>query len=482
MKNNGHMLIIDDDIEACETMKSLISRMGHSCDMAHTLTSGLRMATEAEYDVIFLDVHLPDGNGLEILPNLMAQPEHPEVIILTGKGDPSGAELAIKGGVWDYLLKPSSVKEITLTLNRALKYRQEKTRKIGEEIIPLNHVIGTSQGIRASLRLTAKAARADTNVLITGETGTGKELFARTIHNNSKRADRRFVIVDCASLTETLVESTLFGHKKGAFTGALADHQGLFKLADGGTLFLDEIGEMPLSIQKAFLRVLQEKHFRPVGATREETSDFRLIAATNRDLDVMVAEKRFRSDLLFRIKTMHIRLPPLRSRKEDILPLINSRMEYLCNTFGFTEKKLAEDFLTTLNGYTWPGNVRELFNILERAMVDAGEEETLYSVHLARDLRIKVAKSQIKNITGSEAVLPANEPAGENVRKIGQIIFEDIVDSSLPPLKEFKSAVERIYLSELIRQCNGELSKILGISGLSRSHLYALLKKNNLRL
>lgn len=169
MKNNGHMLIIDDDIEACETMKSLISRMGHSCDMAHTLTSGLRMATEAEYDVIFLDVHLPDGNGLEILPNLMAQPEHPEVIILTGKGDPSGAELAIKGGVWDYLLKPSSVKEITLTLNRALKYRQEKTRKIGEEIIPLNHVIGTSQGIRASLRLTAKAARADTNMSLLPE-------------------------------------------------------------------------------------------------------------------------------------------------------------------------------------------------------------------------------------------------------------------------------------------------------------------------
>lgn len=482
MKNNGHMLIIDDDVEACETMESLISRMGHNCDMAHTLVSGLRKATETEFDVIFLDVHLPDGNGLEILPNLMAQPKHPEVIILTGKGDPSGAELAIKGGVWDYLLKPSSVKEITLTLNRALKYREEKTRKAPEEIIPLNHVIGTSQSIKASLRLTAKAARADTTVLITGETGTGKELFARTIHNNSRRADRRFIIVDCASLTETLVESTLFGHKKGAFTGAQADHQGLFKLADGGTLFLDEIGEMPLSIQKVFLRVLQEKHFRPVGAVREETSDFRLIAATNRDLDIMVAEKRFRSDLLFRIKTMHIRLPPLRARKEDILPLISSRMEYLCSTFGFKEKKLADDFLATLNGYHWPGNVRELFNILERAMVDAGEEKTLYSVHLARDLRIKVAKSQIKKMTGSEVILPADEPAGENVRKIGQLIFEDIVDSSLPPLKEFKSAVERIYLSELIRQCNGELSKILDISGLSRSHLYALLKKHGLRL
>ncbi len=479
----AHILIIDDDIETCETMESLITRMSYDCDMAHSLTTGLRKTTENRYDVVFLDVHLPDGSGLEILPNIINLPDAPEIIILTGKGEPDGAELAIKGGVWEYLLKPSSVKEITLTLNRALKYRSEKSRQTVAKEIDFSHVIGGSQGIKASIRLTAKAAGADANVLITGETGTGKELFARTIHYNSRRASEKFMVVDCASLTESLVESILFGHKKGSFTGAQTNHQGLFKLADGGTLFLDEIGEMPLSIQKVFLRVLQEKHFRPVGSTREEKSNFRLIAATNRDPESMVEENRFRSDLLFRIYTMHIRLPPLRQRKEDISPLIDARMEHLCVTFGFEKKNIGEDFLTTLEGYDWPGNVRELFNVLERAMVDAGEEETLYSVHIARNIRIKVAHAQIKSMTGAEVIQVDGETTDtETVRKIGQLVFEDIVDSALPPLKEFKSTVERVYLSELIRQCKGELSEILDRSGLSRSHFYALLKKYNLVL
>ncbi len=480
----NRMLIIDDDIEACETMESLIVRQSHACDMAHTLSVGLEHLKNESYDVVFLDVCLPDGNGLGILPEIMKLPNPPEVVILTGKGDPDGAELAIKGGVWDYILKPSSVREITLTLNRALKYRQEKIARSQEQQLDLSSVVGASHGIKTCLQLTAKAARSDTNLLITGETGTGKELFARTIHNNSRRSDKQFIVIDCASLTESLVESTLFGHRKGAFTGAQRDQQGLVKLADGGTLFLDEVGEMPLSLQKVFLRVLQERHFRPVGAAIEETSNFRLIAATNRDLDLMVEEGRFRSDLLFRINTMHIRLPPLRRRTEDIKPLIESRMRHLHEQYGLSPKKIGDDFLNTLISYDWPGNVRELFNILERAMVNADEEPTLFAFHLSRELRIQVAKDQIKQMTGLE-VSGNGDSAGdedEGVRNIGQEIFRDIFDRPLPPLKEFKGLTEKIYLSELIRQCSGDVAVILERTELSRSHFYALLKKHGLSL
>ena len=479
----SRMLIIDDDIEACETMESLITRQSHGCDLAHTLSAGRSHLRNGSYDVIFLDVCLPDGNGLDLLPEIMELTNPPEVIILTGKGDPDGAELAIKGGAWDYILKPSSVREITLTLNRALKYRQEKVARSQSQELDLSSVVGVSPGIKNCLEKTARAARADTNLLITGETGTGKELFARTIHLNSRRADNQFIVIDCASLTESLVESTLFGHRKGSFTGAQHDQQGLVKLADGGTLFLDEVGEMPLSLQKVFLRVLQERHFRPVGAAHEETSNFRLIAATNRDLDKMVEEGKFRSDLLFRINTMHIKLPPLRKRTEDIKPLILSRMHHLQQVYGLPPKKIGDDFLQVLVNYSWPGNVRELYNILERAMVTAEEEPTLFGVHLSSDLRIQVAKNQIRQITDVESSEETSGPnGGDPVRNIGQEIFSDIFDRSLPSLKEFKGVTEKIYLSELIRQCDGNLHDILDKTELSRSHFYALLKKHGLTL
>ena len=479
----AHILIIDDDFEICETMESLITRLSHECSAAHSLDEGSRMARETEFDVVFLDVRLPDGNGLDILPDLMALPNPPEVIILTGKGDPDGAELAIKGGVWDYLLKPSSVREISLTLGRALKYRGEKAGQAVGDALDLSEVVGSSPSIKASFALLSQAARSDSNVLITGHTGTGKELFASTIHDNSKRKSNNFVVVDCAGLTETLIESTLYGHRKGAFTGAQTDRIGLVKLADGGTLFLDEVGEMPLSIQKAFLRVLQERTFRPVGDTREQMSNFRLIAATNRDLDDMVEKGEFRSDLLYRIKTMRIHLAPLTQRPEDVRALVKFRVKRVCKQYGMELKAFGSDFNATLESYDWPGNVRELFNILERAVIAAGDEKTLYAMHLPRTLRIQVAKAQIVKMTGSEVVSDVSGSSqDEPVRKIGQDIFEDIFDQELPTLREFKGMAEKVYLAELIRQCNGDLGKILKASKLSRSHFYSLLKKYGLAL
>ncbi len=481
-KSMPKILIIDDDIEACETMVSLVTRLAYEADMAHTLRDGLRLAQNTNYDVVFLDVYLPDGNGLDILPSLIAKNDSPEVIILTGKGNPDGAELAIQGGVWDYLLKPTSIRDITLTLNRALKYHKEKKDNISREAPVMQGVVGNCPEIKACLQLTAKAARSDSNVLISGETGTGKELFAGIIHKNSGRSSGNFVVVDCTSLTESLVESILFGHMKGAFTGAQADRQGLIKAADGGTLFLDEVGEMPLSIQKVFLRVFQERQFRPVGAIKEQTSNFRLIAATNRNLDEMVENGQFRNDLLFRINTMRLHLPPLRQRAGDIQQLATVRVDQLCENFGLEAKTFGDDFFPTLTEYTWPGNVRELFNILERAVIDAGGETTLYAMHLPRSLRIQVAKAQISKLTSREMIEEMTDRDIPLTHDVGQKIFEDIFDSPLLPLKEFKNTAEKIYLGELIRQCDGSIQKIMHISGLSRSHFYALLKKYNLSL
>jgi len=479
----ARILIIDDDFEICETMESLITRLSHECASAHTMDDGLHQARQSEFDVIFLDVRLPDGNGLDILPDIMALPKPPEVIILTGKGDPDGAELAIKGGAWDYLLKPSSIREISLTLGRALKYHEKKggTNSIGS--LDLTGVVGESPSIKVSFNLLSQAARSDSNVLITGQTGTGKELFAATIHENSKRKSGNFVVVDCAGLTESLLESTLYGHRKGAFTGAQKDRMGLIKLADNGTLFLDEVGEMPLSMQKAFLRVLQERTFRPVGDTREQTSNFRLVAATNRNLDDMVDKGEFRSDLLYRLKTMHIHLPPLMDRPEDIRALSVFRVRQLCQQYGMESKTLGSDFHPALASYNWPGNVRELFNTLERAVVASGDEKTLYAMHLPRELRIRMAKAQIERMTGTEVVSDKEDTTvAEPVRKIGHDIFEDIFDQELPTLRDFKGMAEKIYLGELIRQCDGDLAKILIVSKLSRSHFYSLLKKYGLSL
>ncbi len=477
------ILIIDDDQEICETLSSLGTRLSHHCRSAHSLSAGRIAAGQEHFDILFLDVRLPDGNGLDLLPELMEMADPPEVIILTGKGDPDGAELAIQGGAWDYILKPSSVREITLTLGRALKYREEKKTRAEGDILNVSKVVGTSPRMKACFKLMAQAARSDSNLLITGETGTGKELFARTIHENSSRSSGKFVFVDCASLTESLVESTLFGYRKGAFTGAQDNRIGLIKLADHGTLFLDEVGEMPLSIQKAFLRVLQERTFRAVGDTVEQTSNFRLIAATNRNLDEMVENHQFRSDLLFRITTMRLPLPPLRQRPEDIRALAEFKTDQLCLQYGMSEKTIDDDFWKTLEKYEWPGNVRELFNIIERAVMTAGSEKNLFAMHLPRQLRIQVAKEQIRQMTGSQ-VLSENEDSEPDaeIRKIGQEIFQDIFDRPLPSLKAFKGTSEKIYLGELIRQCGGDTARILSVSGLSRSHFYALLKKYGLTI
>lgn len=470
----GNVLIIDDDNEICETMHSLLLRQQHNCRSAHTIDEGKKALDHERFDIIFLDVSLPDGNGLSLLPDISALSDAPEVIILTGQGDPDGAELAIKGGVWDYLLKPSSVREINLTLSRAMRYREEKLGNRTAEV-PTEKIIGKSPEIRDALKQISIAAHSDVNVLITGETGTGKEIFSKVIHENSKRHDGDFVVVDCASLTESLVESILFGHRKGAFTGAHDTRSGLIKLADNGTLFLDEIGEMPMNMQKSFLRVLQERTFRAVGDSKEQSSNFRLIAATNKDLDQMARQGTFREDLLYRIKAMIIHLPPLRLRTGDIRLLTDFQTSLICRHLNIPVKTISKGVYELLEQYSWPGNVRELFNMVERAVASAGNEKQLFTAHLPSSLRIKVTRDQLSQQSKEERP-PAIEQS--TVRKNGQ----ENPETKIVSFKEFKNRLEKEYLLMLIEKHSNSIPDLLQVSGLSRSHFYSLLKKHDLTL
>ena len=456
----GNILIIDDDEMMCKAFSQIITDMGHVADYAVTLDEGLKRATSNSFDIVFLDVRMPDGNGLEILPKIKRTASTPEVIIMTAAGDPDGAELAIKSGAWDYIEKVPSLKEMMLPLSRAFQYRQEKTFRAPPVALKHEELVGNSPQIKICLDLVAQAAVSDANVLIAGETGTGKELFARAIHDNSQRAEKNFVVIDCTALPETLVQSLLFGHEKGAFTSAIQYQQGLIEQADGGTLFLDEIGELSPVVQRTFLRVLQERRFRPIGGKAEKTSNFRLIAATNRNLDHMVEKGDFRQDLLFRLRSLTIDLPPLRERLEDIKALTRFHVSRLCDHYHIETKGFSPELFDALASYNWPGNVRELVNMLDGAIAVAGNNPTLYSKHLPTHIRILMAQTSIrkieKNNTPQTGVYPG-EP--------------------LPDLKTFRESVERQYLKDLIMLTKGDINKSCKISGISRSRLYEILSK-----
>jgi len=459
------VLIIDDDKLIRDWIASVVTRLGHHPVSTRLLREGLRKVQSEPFDVVFLDVQMPDGSGLESMPKIKAAPSSPEIIVITGLGDPDEAELAIQTGAWDYLEKPASFEAIKLPLLRALEYRAERKPRKPSTVLKRNGIIGDSGKITSCLELLSQAAGSDANVLITGETGTGKELFAKFVHLNSSRARRSFVVVDCTALPETLVESVLFGHARGAFTGAETSEEGLIKQADGGTLFLDEIGELPSLIQKKFLRVIQEHNFRPVGGRREITSDFRLVAATNRSLEDMVQEGRFREDLLFRLRTLVIDSPPLREIPEDIKKLTVFYINDLCERFRIVPKEASPEFWESMTEYPWPGNVRELIQALEKALLSAKDEPMLFPKHLPTYIRIQIARN-------SFPIGPARP---------GQPRIRSRVSRVPPKLKEIRKAAvseaERQYLKDLISFAGGDNNKARRISGLSRSRFYTLLRK-----
>ena len=472
----AEILIIDDEPHVCNMLSDLVTELGHVPIVEHTLDRGIRQNERRQVDVILLDIKLPDGNGLEAIPHLKGTGSRPEVIIITGYGDPDGAELAITSGAWHYIQKKDSIQNIVLSLRRVLEYRQTVKRSPSTpKVLRRSGIVGDCQALTLCIEKMARAAETDANVLLTGETGTGKELFARALHANSSRADRNFVVVDCTALQETLVESTLFGHEKGAFTGADKSREGLIRMANDGTLFLDEICELSLPLQKSFLRVLQEKRFRPIGSSREVKSDFRLVAATNRDPDRMVKEHLFRKDLLYRLRTIAIALPPLRQRTEDIKALASHYVDKIATQNDLPPKGVAPDVIDMLRAYPWPGNVRELIATLENAVFKARHEPILFAKHLPTALRVAVTRSGIRNFGGKEwteedeAPVMANPAAGPQ---------------DLPPYKtycsDYKARQDRRYFSGLMESTGRDIAQACRISGLSRTQIYNHLKKHNI--
>jgi two-component system NtrC family response regulator len=473
-----NILVIDKNREYCDRLSKAIQKKGYHLTCVHNLTDGVNLSRQHPLDVILLDNSAINGhsiiNSLQVLHNSNSAPE---VIVTTEKMDPDEAEQVIESGAWDYMVKPRIPNKMMSPLTSIIEYRSKRRSTAADrESGRFPGIVGKSECLQNCLDLTYQAACSDANVLLTGETGTGKELLATALHRNSRRAAKPFVVVDCAALPETLVESTLFGHERGAFTGAVRQQHGLVKQADGGTLFLDEIGELPLSLQKSFLRVLETKRFRPVGSSQECRSDFRLVVATNQDLDRMVAEGQFREDLLFRLRAFNIHLPPLRQRSQDIAELCRFFFNKLKKHTGASAKDISREFLCALRKYHWPGNVRELFQALERSVATAQDSSTLFPKHLPSHIRINIVRREAGDRTNGVAGKTARTAAGPTITLGSEL--SNLQDAR----EEAIAALENDYLRELAVQSNGNVQEACRLSGLSRSRLYALLKKYDLSI
>jgi two-component system response regulator HydG len=446
----GRVLLVEDD-EALRLTQSLyLQREGFEVTAAPNRTTARRELTLQAYDVVVTDLRLGDEDGMDVLRDVRELQPEAEILVITGYGSVDTAVSAMKQGAYDYVTKPVDPEELVRILHKALELRSLRrqvtnlqdrlTREAG-----LDHIVAVSQPMKDLLRTIETVASSDATVLIEGESGTGKELMARLIHQRSHRASGPFLGINCGAMAENLLESELFGHARGSFTGAHKDHKGLFEAADQGTLFLDEVAEISSNFQVKLLRTLQERTIRRVGDTREIRVDVRLIAATNQDLTQLVREGRFRQDLFFRVKVIPIFLPPLRDHREDILPLAESFMARLSNRMGRRKPSLTEAAGSKLMEHDWPGNVRELENTLERALIfNKGDRID------SRDLMLEASLS------------PRREREG----------IED-VSSRHASLDE----VEKRHILDVLAQCGQNKMKAAEILGIGYNTLWRKLKK-----
>ncbi len=446
-----NLLIVDDD----DTLRSLLAvelaRFGHTVAAAASAEEGLRLAEETEPDVVLLDLSLPDQSGLDVLRRLRAERPAVDVIVLTAHGTIDSAIAAMKLGAYEFLQKPAALPAVELAIRRALEHSRlgEENARLKDGLQPTrlsSDIVGTGPGFEELNRFILKVAPTDSTVLIRGETGTGKELVAGAIHRASGRRDHPFVVVDCASLHENLLQSELFGHERGAFTGAVKMRHGLFETADGGTLFLDEVGDVSPSLQASLLRVLESSRFRRVGGGREVQVDVRLIAATNRDLERMIAEGQFRQDLFFRLNAIHCELAPLRARRDEIPHLAQHFLARHNARYG-TSKSLADGTLAALGAYRWPGNVRELRHAVERAAVLA-DGDVIRPPDLSPEVRSRAAPEQASPAEG-EPLLPLQE-------------------------------MERRYLARVLAHVGGHRARAAAVLGISERSLYRKIQEYHL--
>lgn len=425
------ILIIDDEEQLRKLLARIIGLEGYDVAEASDCAGGLKMLRQYDPDVVLCDVKLPDGNGVDMVGRIKEAAPTVEVILLTAYGNiPDGVQ-AIKNGAFDYITKGDDNNKILPLLSRAAeKAKMQRRLARFEEKLSDEHsfdrIIGSSEALRQAVALARKVAATNTSVLLTGETGTGKEVFAQAIHHASFRAKESFVAINCSAFSKELLESELFGHRAGSFTGASKDKKGLFEEADKGTLFLDEIGEMPVELQAKLLRVLESGEFIKIGETRPTKVDLRIIAATNRDLEKEIAASNFREDLFFRLSVFRIQLPSLNERKKDIAEYARHFAKQFATKMGKRIEKIDTAYITALERHTWHGNVRELRNIVERSMIMA-EGNTLTSDTLPPEFQAGADRNAVPDSMALDAlerhhILKVLEYAGGNKAETARLL------------------------------------------------------------
>jgi DNA-binding NtrC family response regulator len=458
------ILVIDDELVICKSCEKIIQRAGYECRYALSGTEGVRMMDEDRFDVVFIDLKMPDVGGLEVLRTIKQR--HPDVVavVITGYATIASAVETMKVGAFDYLPKPFTPQEFRSVLEKAIEKRRirlENAALSGEavEVAEFEGLIGKSPAMREVFRLIGKVAPNESTVLIIGESGTGKELVASAIHRQSDRRDRKFVALDCGTLSPELLESELFGHVRGSFTGAVATKPGLFEVADGGTMFLDEIANTSLAVQGKLLRVLQEQEFLPVGGVEHKKVDVRLIAATNRDLKKLAQKGEFREDLFYRLSVFPLPLPPLRDRKEDIPALAYHFLAEASRRAGSPVHSISEKALEMLMDYDWPGNVRELENVMERLVIVA-EGDRIEPHHLPEGLYSEVIDIGL-SIPGKSRDLKILK------KELRQKAVEDL---------------ERKFVLQALRRNGWNVTRAAEDVDMQRPNFQALMRKYNIRL
>jgi DNA-binding NtrC family response regulator len=438
------VLVADDDPDMRALVEAGLREVGFETRLCASAEEALALVPVEEFDVVVTDLQMPGMSGLELCERIVAARPDVPVVVITAHGTVDSAVGAIRAGAYDFVTKPIKLTPFQLVIERAARHHElaGEVRRLRESAAPqqLGGILGSSTAMREVLSLVARVATTDSTVLVAGESGTGKELIARAIHQRSRRASGPFVAINCSAVPETLFESELFGHAKGAFTDAKSARSGLFLQASGGTLFLDEIGETPLAVQAKLLRVLQERTVRPVGGDHEIPFDVRVVAATNRDLEAAVEEGRFRQDLLWRVQVVRVELPPLKARGNDVLLLAQAALERFARAAGKRVVGISPAAAQKLLGYSWPGNVRELHNAIERAVALTRYEE----------LTVDDLPERVRDYHSSQFIVAGEDP------------------ELLPPMEE----VERRYVLRVLDSVHGNKALAARILGFDRKTLY----------